>query len=90
MDDDNDKEINLDEFSKAAKELNLNLNNNELRALFNDFDTDGSGRISIDEFLRGVRGEMSPFRQNLVRQAFNVLDKDGDGVLRVYIDLSKV
>lgn len=84
MDDDNDKEINLSEFSKAIKELNINLSNDEARALFNDFDIDGSGRISIDEFLRGVRGEMNPFRKNLVQQAFRVLDKDNDGVLRVY------
>jgi len=85
MDDDNDKAINYSEFAKALNEYKLGLTEEEVRALFHEFDVDGSGKVSIDEFVRGVRGEMNDFRRNLVKQAFNVLDRDGDGVIRVKI-----
>ena len=83
MDDDNDKGISYREFTKALKDYKIDLNDDESRALFKEFDVDGSGVVSIDEFVRAVRGEMNEFRRNLVVQAFSVLDKDRDGVLRV-------
>lgn len=82
MDDDNDKQLSYKEFSKAVKDFKLDLNEEETRAVFKEFDTDNSGHISIDEFVRGVRGEMNPSRVSLVKLAFKALDKDGDGVLR--------
>jgi Ca2+-binding EF-hand superfamily protein len=83
MDDDNDRGISYREFTKALKDYKIDLNDDESRAVFREFDTDGSGILSIDEFVRGVRGEMNDFRRNLVTQAFGILDKDRDGVLRI-------
>jgi len=83
MDDDNDKGISYREFTKALKDYKIDLNDDESRALFKEFDVDGSGVLSIDEFIRGVRGEMNENRRSLVTQAFNILDKDRDGILRV-------
>lgn len=90
MDDDNDKGISYREFTKALKDYKIDLTDDESRALFKEFDTDGSGVVSIDEFVRSVRGEMNEFRRNLVIQAFSVLDKDRDGVLRVNILFQKL
>ena len=83
MDDDNDKGISYREFTKALKDYKIDLNDDESRAVFREFDVDGSGVVSIDEFVRSVRGEMNDFRRDLVTQAFGILDKDRDGVLRV-------
>jgi Ca2+-binding EF-hand superfamily protein len=83
MDDDNDKGISYREFTKALKDYKIDLNDDESRAVFREFDSDQSGILSIDEFVRGVRGEMNDFRRGLITQAFGILDKDRDGVLRI-------
>ncbi len=85
MDDDNDKEINYNEFTKAMKDFGLGLSDDETKILFKSFDVDNSGRLSIDEFIRGVRGEMNGFRKNLIITCFKILDKNGDGTLTVAI-----
>lgn len=55
MDDDGSKSLNLMEFKKALKEMNLKLTDMQIMELFAYFDTDKSGTIDFDEFLVGVR-----------------------------------
>jgi hypothetical protein len=55
MDDDGDGALSLGEFKKAMNEMNMNLQENELRMLFAQFDQDNSGKISFEEFVQGVR-----------------------------------
>ena len=81
FDDDNSKNLSIDEFIKALKDFRVELSQNEVKVLFNIFDRDGSGTIDYDEFLRQVKGEMSSRRKKIVLQAFDKLDLDRSGVI---------
>jgi Ca2+-binding EF-hand superfamily protein len=83
MDDDGSKALNLAEFKKAMKEMNMNLSDAELRMLFDHFDADGSGSIDFEEFIQGVRDPLNDRRIRLVHMAFTVLDTVGDGLVDV-------
>ena len=72
MDDDNSKSISLSEFTKAVKEHTLTWTPEQVKILFDHFDSDKSGSISFDEFLVGVRGELNDRRTQLVMMAFEV------------------
>ena len=83
MDDDNSKELDQQEFSKALRDYRVELSPNETQALFRYIDRNRSGAIDYDEFLRAVRGPMNPARRAIVAQAFNKLDADGSGILDI-------
>lgn len=55
MDDNKNKKLDLDEFSKGINEYGLNYSKEEMRELFNAFDKDKSGQIDFDEFLEKLR-----------------------------------
>ena len=59
MDDDDSQTITLQEFKKAIRDFKIDLNETEIRQVFQTFDRDGSGEIDYDEFVRGVRGPMN-------------------------------
>ncbi len=44
--------INLKNLKKAVKEINENLTDNELKAIIEEFDTDGDGSISKEDFMK--------------------------------------
>jgi Ca2+-binding EF-hand superfamily protein len=81
MDDDNNKCLDLAEFKKAMKEMNLSLTDSELRLLFEHFDCDHSNDIDFEEFIQGVRDPLTERRLKLVQMAFDKLDKDGNGIV---------
>ncbi|XP_043796790.1 calcyphosin-like protein [Apis laboriosa] len=83
MDDDGNKKLNLEEFTKGLEESNLDISDEEIQEMFNKFDTDNDGNISVDEFIIGIRPPMSQNRKNVVDQAFKKLDKTGDGVITI-------
>ena len=83
MDDDNSKELDIQEFTKALRDFRVEISSNDIQALFKYIDRNRSGAIDYDEFLRTVRGPMNGFRKALVAQAFNKLDADGSGVLDI-------
>lgn len=51
FDEDQTGKITLRNLRKIAKELNENLQEEELEAMINEFDIDGDGEISLDEFI---------------------------------------
>ena len=83
MDDDNSRELDQQEFSKALRDYRVELSASEIQALFKYIDRNRSGAIDYDEFLRAVRGPMNGFRKALVAQAFNKLDADESGILDI-------
>jgi Ca2+-binding EF-hand superfamily protein len=81
MDDDGSKALNIAEFKKAMKELNIGLLDSEIRMLFDHFDADHNGSVNFEEFLQGVRNPLTERRLKLVHLAFSHLDKDGTGIV---------
>uniref|UniRef100_A0A161MSS7 Calcyphosin-like protein n=1 Tax=Triatoma infestans TaxID=30076 RepID=A0A161MSS7_TRIIF len=83
MDDDGNKSLSLEEFSKGVQESGLELDDNAMKELFDQFDRDNSGSISLDEMLIAVRPPMSAARKKVIQEAFDKLDKTKDGVITV-------
>ncbi|KAK9238682.1 hypothetical protein V1525DRAFT_85496 [Lipomyces kononenkoae] len=51
FDEDQTGKISLRDLRKIAKELNENLEEDELEAMINEFDLDGDGEINLEEFI---------------------------------------
>ncbi|KAL4465956.1 hypothetical protein ABPG74_004193 [Tetrahymena malaccensis] len=83
IDDDGNRSISFNEFSKVCKDLRVGLNEQQVAQLFKLFDRDGSGSIDYDEFVRAVRGSMNKFRLDLVLAVFAKLDRNRNGVIEV-------
>jgi Ca2+-binding EF-hand superfamily protein len=86
MDDNNNRSLDMYEFTKAMKDYQLGFTDNEIRSLFGYFDYDRSGSVDYDEFLRSLRGPLSPSRRKLIGQAYNKLDRDGNG----WVDINDI
>ena len=82
-DDNNNKQIDINEFTKLIHDYRIPVPSEEVKALFSEFDLDKSGEISYDEFLRGVIGEMNDFRMKLANRAFKIMDKDKSGEIDI-------
>ena len=82
-DDNGNKSIDYDEFSKLIRDYRINLTELDVKKLFSIFDTDKSGSIDYEEFIYGIVGEMNDFRKALVRKAFAKLDKNGNGLVEL-------
>lgn len=52
FDDEKKGKINIKNLKKAVKEINENLNENELKAIIEEFDTDQDGYITKEDFLK--------------------------------------
>lgn len=78
-DDNNDKTIDLSEFTKLCRDYRIPLDDKEIKGLFKEFDLDRSGSINYDEFVRGVTERMNNRRKIIVKKAFQKLDKNGNG-----------
>jgi Ca2+-binding EF-hand superfamily protein len=55
MDDNKNRKLEFDEFRKGVSEYGLNYSKEEMKELFNAFDTDHSGTLDFDEFLEKLR-----------------------------------
>jgi len=83
MDDNRSGDLSYEEFKKGMHDVGLQLNDEEVAAMFLEFDRDGSGSVKYDEFLKAVRPPMNKMRINLIEMAFKKLDKTGDGVVTI-------
>eukprot|EP00794_Sanderia_malayensis_P008213 gene8213-9093_t len=81
MDDDRSKSLTYEEFRKGTHDFGLVISEDETKAIFAAFDSDGMGTISFDEFIGKLRPPMSKTRQDLIAKAFKSADKTGDGIL---------
>ena len=52
FDEDKKGKINMKNLKKAVKEINENLSDSELKAIMDEFDTDGDGYITKDDFMK--------------------------------------
>ncbi|GAB1607138.1 centrin-3-like [Argonauta hians] len=57
FDDDDTGKISLRNLRRVARELGENLNDDELRAMIDEFDTDGDGEIDSEEFVSIMTGD---------------------------------
>ena len=83
MDENGNKTLDFGEFSKGIQNSGLDIPNEVLQELFNEFDYDGSGFISYEEFMVKLLGNLNPRREAVVRAAFNKLDLDKSGVVEL-------
>ena len=83
IDENGNKTIDFGEFCKAMKNAGLDIPEDVLQELFNDFDYDGSGFISYEEFMVKLLGNLNERREAVIRAAFNKLDIDKSGVVEL-------
>lgn len=55
MDEDGNKQLNFEEFKTGVEETGMELSEDEIKEIFQKFDTDEDGNVSVDEFLVGIR-----------------------------------
>ncbi|KAE8713416.1 BRI1 kinase inhibitor 1 [Hibiscus syriacus] len=67
----------------APKSISLTLNEEQLKALFKEHDTDGDGRLSKEELLKAFRvlGSRNPSWR--VRRSLSHADGDRDGSINL-------
>ena len=74
IDENNSQTIDFYEFKQVCNMYNFGLDDDQLKIIFANFDTEKTGEIDYDEFIRTIRGEMNEFRQSLVQKVFDKLD----------------
>ncbi|XP_076842737.1 centrin-3 [Brachyhypopomus gauderio] len=57
FDDDDSGKISLRNLRRVARELGEDVNDDELRAMIDEFDTDGDGEINQEEFISIMTGD---------------------------------
>ena len=55
IDDDNNKKLSKEEFTKGCHDFKVDLTPEEINSLFTELDRDGSGCLDFDEFLEALR-----------------------------------
>ncbi len=76
--------ITFEEFRAAIKSLQLGIKNNEeIKRLFQQFDTTNNGQIDLNEFLQQLRPPMNERRERAALNLFNSIDVNKDGKLTI-------
>lgn len=83
MDDQNLKALGYKEFSKAIKDYKIQVDERDIKTVFEAFNKEAKGFVDYYEFISAVRGEMNIFRRGLVELTFNKLDSKAEGSLDV-------
>jgi len=68
IDENGNKTIDFGEFCKAMKNAGLDIPEDVLQELFNDFDYDDSGFISYDEFMVKLLGNMNEITLKIIHK----------------------
>ena len=82
-DDNNTKELEIYEFTKALHEFETELSDDEIKAIFNYFDKEKTGFINYVKFINAIRGPMNQKRIDIVKEAFKKLDIDKSGQVEI-------
>jgi Ca2+-binding EF-hand superfamily protein len=83
LDNNGNRQIDLEEFYWGIKELGIGLSEAEASSVLAAFDRDGSGTVNFDEFLRALRGELSDSRLLWIKRAYDKLDVNCDGTVKL-------
>jgi len=83
MDDNGDKKLSYYEFSKGMNDFGVDVEPDEIKDMFNAFDTGKTGSISFDELLVALRPPMRKCRRDLVMMAFKKLDRTNTGEITI-------
>ncbi len=76
--------ITFEEFRATIKSLKLGIETDQdIKHLFQQFDTRNNGRIDLIEFLRQLRLPMNERRQKAALNLFNSMDVNKDGKLTI-------
>lgn len=76
--------ITFEEFRAVIKSLQLGIKNNEeIKRLFQQFDTTNNGQIDLNEFLQQLRPPMNERRERAALNLFNSMDVNKDGKLTI-------
>eukprot|EP00300_Choanocystis_sp_HF-7_P024042 c25438_g1_i1.p1 GENE.c25438_g1_i1~~c25438_g1_i1.p1 ORF type:complete len:298 (+),score=87.05 c25438_g1_i1:32-895(+) len=78
IDKDGGGSLNLEEFTRAIRLFRVELNDDEIAALFQYFDRDGSGSVA---YMEAFKPPLNEIRQGLIDQVFEMLDADQSGTL---------
>jgi Ca2+-binding EF-hand superfamily protein len=68
FDDNRSGDLDEVEFTKAIKDIRLNITTKDIQKLFSIFDRDHSGSVNYDEFLRGIRVSLYPSLLTIYRE----------------------
>ena len=83
LDDNGNRQLNLEEFAQAAGYCGVPIGSDKAATLMAEIDRDADGNISIREFLRALRGPMSKPRLEIIAKAWAKFDKTGDGIVSI-------
>ncbi|CAF3916764.1 unnamed protein product [Adineta steineri] len=84
IDRDHSGRITFEEFRHTIKSLKLGIKNDEdIKHLFQQFDTTNNGQIDLDEFIKQLRPPINERRQKAILNLFNSIDVNNDGKLTV-------
>ena len=75
-DEDNSKNINLNDFKKYCNDYRIELNDDEINSVFNKFDKNENGVINYENLINELIGEMNNFRKEIVRRVFYKFNKN--------------
>jgi Ca2+-binding EF-hand superfamily protein len=87
--------ITFEEFHATIKSLQVGIENDEdIKHIFQQFDTTNNGQIDLNEFLQQLRPTMNERRQKAALNLFDSIDVNKDGKwtisdLKVYFHFSK-
>jgi hypothetical protein len=77
--------LSFSEFCDALNEYAANLDEEEMRLLFNSFDANGDGEVSFKEFLKAEHGQLKGHRLRLVKHTFDQLNVCGNDTIPIEI-----
>ena len=89
MDDDGNSSLVFEEFSNGIAESGLKVPPEIMRALFDQFDSDGSGSVSINEFLLAVRVSV-PLMLTYKKKITKKLQKNLKNYKKIYKNYKKI
>lgn len=67
MDEDGNKKLSEEEFKLGIQETGIDLEDDEIKEVFQKFDTDEDGNISVNEFIVGIRVTVLDFLAKIAR-----------------------